>query len=189
MKKIFLVFSVTVFLLLWGDSFSQDRHLRIFTEDESYNYKFSYRDSAGLDSFITSYMTGHHIPGASASIVKRGSIIWTGNYGWAYTDLNIPIYDSTLFQIASVSKTVTTAVLMRLYEKGLFGLDDSINAYLPFSVRNPYYPDSPITFRMLLTHTSSIRDNWNFMFYYFHRDPPLALGDYLDDYFTPDSHY
>jgi CubicO group peptidase (beta-lactamase class C family) len=42
---------------------------------------------------------------------------------------------------------------------------------------------------MLLTHTSSIRDNWSFMFYYYHSDPPLALGDYLDDYFTPDSQY
>ena len=191
MKKLSSIFSITVCILLWGVfvSFSQDRHPALFRENETYTYKSSYQDSAALDSYIREYMTQNHIPGVSACIVKQGRIIWTGNYGWAYVNLIIPVYDSTLFQIASVSKTVTTAALMRLYDQDRFKLDDSINAYLPFPVRNPYYPDSAITFRMLLTHTSSIRDNWNFMFYYFHSDPPLPLRDYLNDYFTPDSQY
>lgn len=186
MKKIL---SFLLLCLLWADSFSQERHPQIFSGHETYNYASPYRSSAGLDTFISDYISRNHIAGVSACIVKRGSIIWTGNYGRAYVNLNIPVCDSTLFQIASVSKTVTTAALMHLYERGRFSLDDSINAYLPFAVRNPFHPGLPITFRMLLTHTSSIRDNWSVMFYYYHTDPPLTLGQYLSKYFTPDSEY
>jgi CubicO group peptidase (beta-lactamase class C family) len=45
---------------------------------------------------------------------------------------------------------------MQLYDKGLFDLDDDVNDYLEFNVRNPNYPDTPITFRMILSHRSSI---------------------------------
>lgn len=191
MKKEILFYLIVVYLLcsVLYSSFSRDKQSRIFEDGNTYPYCYSYLDSAGLDSFITAKMAEHHIPGVSACIVKRGNIIWTGNYGWAYINLNIPIYDSTLFQIASVSKTVTGAALMKLYERGQFELDDSINAYLPFRVWNPYYPDSAITFKMLLTHTSSINDNWQNMPYFYNMDPPRPLGDYLDDYFTPDSMY
>ncbi len=58
--------------------------------------------------------------------------------------------------IASISKTITATAVMQLWEQGLFELDDDVNDYLPFNVRNPNHPDVPITFRMLLTHTSSI---------------------------------
>lgn len=193
MKKSISIFSIAFCLLLSGicTSFSQDKHSRIFSQDIKYRYNLSNIDSSGLDSFITAKMTQYHIPGISACIVKRGRIIWTGNYGWAYINPPVPVYDSTLFQIASVSKTVTGAALMRLYQWGLFELEDSINAYLPFKVKNPNHPDSVITFRMLLTHTSSIKDNWDNMPYFFNVNtaPLCSLGDYLEDYFSPDSMY
>jgi CubicO group peptidase (beta-lactamase class C family) len=47
---------------------------------------------------------------------------------------------------------------MKLYDKGCFSLDDDVNDYLGFSLRNPNWPDVPITFRMLLSHTSSFQD-------------------------------
>ncbi|MGW8181942.1 MAG: serine hydrolase domain-containing protein, partial [bacterium] len=81
----------------------------------------------------------------------------------------------------SVSKTIAATALMQLYEAGYFGLDDSVNAYLPFPVRHPMYPHIPITIRMLLTHTSGIRDNWDVM-PYFAGDSPIALGEYLQSY-------
>ena len=189
---------ISIFLLTSVCVFPQNNNVNTLSnpkvsllKNEAYelNYNFSFIDSVGLDSFIIGQMTQHHIPGLAACIVKKNQIIWTGNYGWAYINLNIPIYDSTLFQIASVSKTVTGVALMKLYERGRFNLNDNINNYLPFTVRNPFYPDSIITFKMLLTHTSSIQDNWSFMPYFFHMDPPRTLRDYLDDYFTPDSMY
>jgi len=83
------------------------------------------------------------------------------NYGHANIGQDIEPTDSTLFFLASVSKTVVAVALMQLWEDGRFGLDDNINLYLPWSVRHPFFPTTPITFRMLMTHTSSIKDNWN----------------------------
>ena len=68
--------------------------------------------------------------------------------------------DSTLFFLASISKTFIGVALMQLWEDGLFGLDDDVSGYLPFEVQHFYFPTEPITFRMLLSHTSSIQDTW-----------------------------
>ena len=75
--------------------------------------------------------------------------------------------ENTCFRIASVTKWVTAIGLMTLYDQGRLDLDRDISEYLPFKVRNPAYPDTPITARMLLSHTSSLspdastyRPNW-----------------------------
>ena len=64
--------------------------------------------------------------------------------------------ESTCFRIASVTKWVTAIGLMTLYDQGKLDLDRDISDYLPFRVRNPAYPETPITARMLLSHTSSL---------------------------------
>ncbi len=64
--------------------------------------------------------------------------------------------EKTCFRIASVTKWVTAIGLMTLYDQGRLDLDRDISDYLPFTVRNPAYPDTAITARMLLSHTSSL---------------------------------
>ena len=64
--------------------------------------------------------------------------------------------ENTCFRIASVTKWVTAIGLMTLYDDGKLDLDKDIGSYLGFKVRNPAYPDAPITARMLLSHTSSL---------------------------------
>ena len=139
-----------------------------------------------LDSCFQTHMETYHIPGVSACIVKEGQIRWIGAYGDANIEMGIPVDTSTLFFLASISKTVTVTPLMQLWEEGLFELEDSINEYLPFEVRNPFDTLTPITFKMLCTHTSSIRDNWVNMPYYWTGDPPTTLEGYLFDYLHPD---
>ena len=147
------------------------------------------RNREDLDTFILDLMNTHHVPGLAACIVKNGKMLWTGTYGYANIEEHRPVQKGTLFELASVSKTVTTTALMQLYEAGLFGLDDDINGYLPFAVRNPAHPADAITFRMLLTHTSSIRDNWDLMRYYWGSDSPIPLDEYLWNYLTPQGKY
>ncbi len=62
----------------------------------------------------------------------------------------------TCFRIASVTKWVTAIGLMTLYDRGLMDLDRDVSEYLPFRVRNPAWTGTPITARMLLSHTSSL---------------------------------
>jgi CubicO group peptidase (beta-lactamase class C family) len=80
------------------------------------------------------------------------------NVGYKNEAQKLPITDGTKFRIASISKAFTALGLMKLYDKKLFKLDDDISNYLGFKVENPNFPNVPITFRMLLSHTSSIQD-------------------------------
>ena len=60
--------------------------------------------------------------------------------------------------------------------------------YLPedLHVHNPYFPNDSISVRMLLTHKSSIRDNWNVIFSHIYEgDSPIALDDFLVKYLYP----
>ena len=61
-------------------------------------------------------------------------------------------------RIASISKSLTATGLMQQVEKGVISLDDEINDLIDFTIRNPHYPDVPITLRMVLSHTASFRD-------------------------------
>lgn len=111
-----------------------------------------------LDRLILEEMGREQVVGVSAVFVKNGEVIWSRGYGWADLENERPADASTIYRIASISKTITATALMQLFEKGYFSLDDDIGDYLGYRVRNPNYPDIRITFRMLLTHTSSILD-------------------------------
>jgi CubicO group peptidase (beta-lactamase class C family) len=62
-------------------------------------------------------------------------------------------------RVASVSKIATALTVMRLVEQGRLDLDADVSTALGWSLRNPAFPDRPITLRMLLSHTGSVRDN------------------------------
>lgn len=66
-------------------------------------------------------------------------------------------------RVASISKLVVALAAMRLVEQGKLDLDRDINAYLGWNVRNPAFPDAPITLRHLLSHRSGLRDNVNYI--------------------------
>jgi len=54
---------------------------------------------------------------------------------------------------------VATIGLMQLYEQGKFKLDDDISTALGFQLKNPFYPNIPITYRMILSHQSSLGES------------------------------
>jgi CubicO group peptidase (beta-lactamase class C family) len=82
---------------------------------------------------------------------------------------------------------------MKLYDKGILDLDDDVNDHLPFVVRNPHHPEYKISVRMLLTHTSSLRDNWDILSPQYTLpeggDSPLDLTDYVREYFVQGEKY
>ncbi len=118
------------------------------------------KNPSPLDEFILRGMKEAKVPGLAALTLKEGKISWEGYYGWANIEEKRPATKDTLFQLASISKTITACMIMQQVEEGKLGLDADINTYLPFKVRNPGHAEKPITLRQLLTHTSGIRDNW-----------------------------
>ena len=143
-----------------------------------------------FDIYMTLLMKLAHKPSVSACIIINNSVVWSQGYGLYDIENNKPATLDTLYLLASVSKTVTATALMKLYEQGFFDLDDDVNDYLPFSLRNPNYPDIPITFRMLLSHRSSIAsDNSDRLcLSYIPGDPdiPSYPHPWLEEYLTPD---
>lgn len=101
--------------------------------------------------------------GISCAVVKGKKIVFSCSIGRNpnYSDLTLiePLRDDGLYYWASVSKTFIGTAIMQLVEKGILTLDDDVNEHLCFPVRNPYFPDRPITVRMLLCHRSSLKKN------------------------------
>ena len=119
------------------------------------------KNSTPLDEFILHGMKEAKVPGLAALTLKEGKISWAGYYGWAHIEEKRAVTKDTLFQLASISKTITACMIMQQVEEGKLKLDVDINTLLPFKVRNPKHAEEPITLRQLLTHTSGIRDNWS----------------------------
>ncbi len=142
------------------------------------------------DAYIESIMDAGKLPGAEAVIIKNGS--WVYDHGWGLADIpgSKPVTRHSVFMLASVSKTMIATSLMMLWERGAFRLDDNINHYLPFNVINPSHPEDSITFRTLVTHTSSIQDNLFVLdSIYVYGDSPVSLDSFLRNYFVPEGSY
>lgn len=119
-------------------------------------------DIEDLQNRISEIMQANEAIGVSLLVVKDNKLCYYKSFGYK-PDYQIPekrdsINTDDIFRIASISKTFVATAIMQLMEKGLIKLDDDINQYLNFKVRNPYYPGIPITVRMLLNHHSSIAD-------------------------------
>ena len=111
-------------------------------------------------------MVGHdgtHVPGLGVEVYKNGKKVYTHFAGHRYFaekpgQKDLPVTADTRFRAASVSKMFTGFTIMQLVDDGKIRLDQDVSEILGFPLRNPNYPDTPITVRMLLSHTSSLRD-------------------------------
>jgi CubicO group peptidase (beta-lactamase class C family) len=90
-------------------------------------------------------------------LAKNGEIVFEDYHGYINLKTKEPITSSSPFHIASVSKTFTSAVILKLMEEGKLSLDDHVEKYLPS------FPYPNITIRNLLTHRSGLPKYDHFM--------------------------
>jgi CubicO group peptidase (beta-lactamase class C family) len=151
--------------------------------------------SKELDAFFRAQVKEFNLAGIGACIVKDGKVAWSGGFGLADIEKKRPVTPDTIFGVGSVSKTVTLAAFMRLWEQGRCALDDDINRYLSFPVRNPRFPDKPITIRMLLSFTGSLFDvdfeagQNRLSFLEENRDSTTPAEDALREFLVPGGKY
>ncbi len=132
--------------------------------------------------FLEEEMRVQDIPAMSVLIFKEEEILLEKYFGKSNLEQSISLESKDLFLLASVSKTITAAALLQLYDRDSFELDDNINNYLPFQLEVPNQKTN-ITFRMLLTHTSGIADGEALDGQYFYgKDSPVELGFFLENY-------
>ncbi|MDO5378465.1 MAG: serine hydrolase domain-containing protein, partial [Clostridia bacterium] len=89
----------------------------------------------------------------------QGEIVYERYYGVQQKSTGVPVSERSYFRCASVTKLVTGIGLMKMMDEGLLDPDEDIGAYLGYTVRNPRYMDTPITLRMLMSHTSGINES------------------------------
>ncbi len=166
-----LIYSLSIILLLNSAIFAQ---------------------TTGLDNQLHAIKINYEVVGMSVLIAKDSNIAFSKGYGLRDRVRNLPVNDSTIYRIASISKFITAATLMKLYEEGLFNLDDDVSSHLGFTLRNPAFPNDAITIRKVLSHTSSLRDGdgySNFLSATYNNNPPPLLSDLLvqgGSYFSSD---
>lgn len=88
----------------------------------------------------------------------RDGITDTRAHGFADKATGRKVTAGDPVRVASISKLVTAIGVMRLVEAGTLDLDADVGALLGFPLRNPAFPDTPITLRLLLSHRSSLTD-------------------------------
>jgi CubicO group peptidase (beta-lactamase class C family) len=111
---------------------------------------------AEIGDEIRALMRAHGVPGAAVALVHDGEI-WVQGYGSADTERGLPVTDGTVFQAASVSKSVSAWGVMALVEEGRLELDAPISRYLNrWELPPSPYDESGVTVRRLLSHTAGL---------------------------------
>lgn len=107
-----------------------------------------------IDKMFKAYADSNHLPGVAYGLVVDGKLVYKGNIGYTDVEKKIPVTSSSLFRIASMSKSFTCMAILKLRDEGKLNLDDPAYFYIP-ELKKLKYPtaDAPhITVRHLMTH-------------------------------------
>jgi CubicO group peptidase (beta-lactamase class C family) len=121
--------------------------------------KYSFGQAAKAEAELKDIMKKQEAIGLSVAVVKNGDIIYTHSFGLKNTETSTPLTDKDIFRIASISKSFSATSIMQLAEAGKLSLNDDFSKLVGFKIRNPKYPETVITLKMVLSHTSSINDS------------------------------
>jgi len=103
---------------------------------------------APLDAALDRNARELMLPGVSAALMLRGRLVWTGARGWADIEGHRPVTPATVFNIASLTKPMTSVMLMQLVEQGRLSLDTPMQRF------DPSFTDARITVGHVLSMTS-----------------------------------
>ncbi len=107
-----------------------------------------------VNQLLNKEMQEQKIPGVQLVVIKNNKIVLSENKGLANVEFSVPVTDSTIFSINSITKVFTGTAIMQLVEEGKINIDEPIGDYLdslPISWRQ-------ITLKQLLGHISGLPD-------------------------------
>ncbi len=102
-----------------------------------------------------------HLPGLAFGIIADGKLIYSGGFGYTDVVKKIPATSTSIFRIASMSKSFTAMGILKLRDAGKLNLDDPAWKYIPEMEKIKYLTSDapPITIRNLLTHTAGFPED------------------------------
>lgn len=114
------------------------------------------------------------VTGLGVIVFKDDREVYSFFGGRRHISPDKPLTRKTLFRAASLSKMFVAFSIMQLVEQGKLKLTDDVSDYPGFELRNPNFPDVPITIEMLTSHTSSLRDGTIYSL-----PPPYTLKEFF----------
>lgn len=114
---------------------------------------------AKLEKDLTAIARAHDVVSMQVAFVVGDEVVYSNSIGLKNRATGEPASITDLYRIASISKSFSGVSTMQLVEAGKLSLDADVSDIVGFRVRNPKFPEKPITVRMLLSHTSSVVDN------------------------------
>jgi CubicO group peptidase (beta-lactamase class C family) len=184
------IFATTLCLLASGAAFAEDPLPRAKPEEVGLSSERLARIGATLKADIEA----GRIPGGVIAIARRGKLVMLDSYGWRDKAAGVAMTTDTIFNIASMTKPMTTVGALMLYEQGKILIDDPLSKYFPqfasmrVAVRDAGGPTADtvpanrqITIQDLMRHTSGLiyggRGNTPV-----HKMYPAGSGDAARDY-------
>ncbi|MEO6838072.1 MAG: serine hydrolase [Ginsengibacter sp.] len=113
---------------------------------------FAQNDAARIDTLLNTYSKLSQFNG-SALIAKKGAILLSKGYGYRDAETGVLNDAHSVFQLGSVTKQFTSAVILKLQAAHKLSVTDKLSKYFP-----DYPKGDSITIKELLTHTSGIYD-------------------------------
>jgi CubicO group peptidase (beta-lactamase class C family) len=114
-----------------------------------------------VKSVFQDHFTEAHLPGLVYGVVLDGKLLFSGGFGYANLEEELPADERSLFRIASMSKSFTALAILQLRDEGKLRLDDPASKYVPEMMGlNHLTSDAPqITIRHLLTHAAGFPED------------------------------
>lgn len=107
-------------------------------------------EAAKIDSLITAFNRIHQFNG-SALVARQGTVLLDKGYGYKNVANKQPNAANSIFQLGSITKQFTSAVILKLQEEKKLSVNDPVSKYFP-----DFPKGDSITIHQLLTHTAGI---------------------------------
>ncbi|MBS1935471.1 MAG: beta-lactamase family protein, partial [Bacteroidetes bacterium] len=155
-KKIFIL--PAFFFLLFGFTFCQENKISAVENNLTESRDIIFEDSVVPKYNLLDRMKFYKVPSVSMAIIHNGKIEWAKAYGYADTETKKFANSTTLYQAASLSKSVNALGIMKLVQAGRLSLEKDIRSYLASWVfpDNEYSKGKTITIKNLLSHTAGL---------------------------------
>ncbi len=113
-----------------------------------------------IEKIYKDFSIANHFPGYAYGIVVDGKLLYKGASGYANIEKKIPATTSSMFRIASMSKSFTALAILKLRDAGKLKLDDPVELYIPAIKGQGLTKDaSPITIRHLMSHSAGFPED------------------------------
>jgi len=138
-------------LLISGSCYSQQGPLQLDEQIQKVE-----KDINGTS--LIERMAFYKVPGLSIAVISNNKIEWAKAYGTLNIETGVPVNTESLFEAASITKTLVAVIALQLVERGLLDLDEDVNKYLKtWKVpENEFTKNRKVTLRLLLTHQSGL---------------------------------